>query len=149
MEVKTEREALLTLTAMCAKAEHCEYEMEEKMRRWQLSPEAQSRIMSQLVEGKYVDDERYAQAFVRDKLQFNKWGRRKIDQALWAKNISEEIRQRVLDDIADSEYIDILRPLLTQKRRSISASSDYEEKMKLVKFALSRGFDYDIIDQCL
>lgn len=149
MKEKTEREALLELMAMCAKAEHCEYEMTEKMRRWQLPDEVQARIMARLIEGKYVDDERYAQAFVRDKVRFNKWGRRKIDQALWAKHISEDLRQRTLDDIADKEYIEILRPLLKQKARSIKANSDYEAKMKLTKFALSRGFDYDIIEKCI
>lgn len=149
MKEKTEREALLELTSVCAKAEHCEYEMNEKMRRWGLSGEAQARIMAKLIEGKYVDDERYAQAFVRDKLRFNKWGRRKIDQALWAKHINEDIRQRALEDIDDKEYIDILNQLLRQKRRSLTACSDYEARMKLTKFALSRGFDYDIIEQCI
>lgn len=149
MKEKTEREALLELTSVCAKAEHCEYEMNEKMRRWGLSGEAQARIMAKLIEGKYVDDERYAQAFVRDKLRFNKWGRRKIDQALWAKHINEDIRQRALEDIDDKEYIDILNQLLRQKRRSLTACSDYETRMKLTKFALSRGFDYDIIEQCI
>lgn len=149
MKEKTEREAMLELMDMCAKAEHCEYEMQEKMRRWGLSDEAQARIMSKLIGDKYVDDERYAQAFVRDKVSFNKWGRRKIDQALWAKRISEDIRQRALDDIADKEYIDILRPLLKQKIRSIKANSDYEERMKLIKYALGRGFDFSIIEECI
>lgn len=149
MKEKNEREALAELMAMCAKAEHCEYEMMEKMGRWGLPDETQARIMKRLVEGKFVDDERYARAFVRDKVRFNKWGRRKIDQALWAKHVSEDIRQCVLDDIPDKDYIDILRPLLQQKSRTISAASDYETRVKLVKFALGRGFDYDIIDQCL
>lgn len=149
MKEYTEREALNELMAMCAKAEHCEYEMQEKMRRWGLSDDVQAKIMARLVADKFVDDERYAEAFVRDKLRFNKWGRRKIDQALWAKHVSEDIRQRALDSIADKEYIEILRPLLKQKSRSVRANSDYEAKMKLIKFALSRGFDYDIIDQCI
>lgn len=149
MKEYTERDALSELMAMCAKAEHCEYEMQEKMRRWGIPDDAQARIMARLVADKFVDDERYAEAFVRDKLRFNKWGRRKIDQALWAKRISEDIRQRALDSIADKEYIEILRPLLKQKSRSIRANSDYEARMKLTKFALSRGFDYDIIEQCM
>lgn len=149
MKEKTEREAILELTAMCAKAEHCEYEMVEKMRRWQLADDAQARIMEKLLKGKFVDDERYARAFANDKMRFNKWGRRKIDQALWAKHISEVIRRRVLDDIADKEYVETLRQLLKQKSRTIQAKNSYEAKMKLIKFAQSRGFDYDIIEQCI
>jgi len=149
MKEYSEREALNELMAMCTKAEHCEYEMQEKMRRWGLPGEAQARIMARLTADRFVDDERYAEAFVRDKLRFNKWGRRKIDQALWAKHIGEDIRQRALDAIADREYIEILRSLLKQKSRSVRANSDYEARMKLIQFALSRGFDHDIIEQCV
>jgi len=149
MKEYSEREALNELMAMCAKVEHCEYEMQEKMRRWGLPGEAQARIMARLTADRFVDDERYAEAFVRDKLRFNKWGRRKIDQALWAKHIGEDIRQRALDAIADREYIEILRSLLKQKSRSVRANSDYEARMKLIQFALSRGFDHDIIEQCV
>ena len=105
--------------------------------------------MQRLVSERYVDDERYARAFVKDKVRYNKWGRRKVEQALWQKHIDDDIRQRVLDEVDDEEYLDVLRPLLTQKRRSTQAASDYELNQKLVRFALSRGFTYDIIRQCL
>ena len=72
-----------------------------------------------------------------------------MEQALWQKHIDEDIRQRVLDDITDADYLAVLRPLLQQKRRSIRAASDYELSQKLVRFALSRGFTFDIIRQCL
>ena len=75
---KTEEEAFLQLAALCANAEHCQYEMLEKMKRWELSEEAQARVMAQLIEERYVDDRRYARAFVKDKIRYNKWGRRKI-----------------------------------------------------------------------
>lgn len=147
--MKTEQEAYLSLTALCAQAEHCQWEMLEKMRRWELSDEAQARVMERLVKERYVDDERYARAFVRDKVRYNKWGRRKVEQALWTKHITDDIRQRVLDEVDDEEYLAVLRPLLKQKRRSIKANSDYETNGKLMKFALSRGFTMDIIRQCL
>lgn len=147
--MKTENDAYLTLAALCAQAEHCQYEMLEKMRRWELPEEEQARVMQRLVSERYVDDERYARAFVKDKVRYNKWGRRKVEQALWQKHIDDDIRQRVLDEVDDEEYLDVLRPLLKQKRRSTKAASDYELNQKLVRFALSRGFTYDIIRQCL
>ena len=69
----------------------------------------------------------------------------------WAlqKHIDEDIRQRVLDEVDDEEYLSVLRPLLKQKRKSTKAKSDYELNQKLVRFALSRGFTFDIIRQCL
>ena len=149
MNGKTENEAYLTLAALCARAEHCQWEMLEKMRRWELSEEAQARVMARLVEERYVDDERYARAFVNDKVRYNKWGRRKVEQALWQKHIDEGVRQRVLDEVDDETYLAVLRPLLQQKRKATKAASDYELNQKLVRFALGRGFTYDIIRQCI
>ena len=147
--MKTEKEAYLTLAALCAQAEHCQWEMLEKMRRWEVPEDAQARVMQRLVKERYVDDERYAQAFVKDKIRYNKWGRRKVDQALWQKHIDEDIRKRVLDEVDDEEYLSVLRPLLKQKRKSTKANSDYELNQKLMRFAMGRGFTFDIIRQCI
>ena len=146
---KTEEEAFLQLAALCANAEHCQYEMLEKMKRWELSDEAQARVMARLIEERYVDDRRYARAFVKDKIRYNKWGHRKVQQGLWMKRIDKEIQDEVLDDIDEKEYLDVLKPLLKQKRKSIKANSDYELNQKLVRFAYGRGFTFDIIRQCL
>ena len=136
---KTEEEAFLQLAALCANAEHCQYEMLEKMKRWELSDEAQARVMARLIEERYVDDRRYARAFVKDKIRYNKWGHRKVQQGLWMKRIDKEIQDEVLDDIDEKEYRDVLKPLLKQKRKSIKANSDYELNQKLVRFAYGRG----------
>ena len=145
----TEQEAYLQLAAICAQAEHCEQEMRDKMKRWELDETVQNRIIDRLTKERYIDHERYARAFVKDKIRYNKWGRRKVQQALWMKRIDNDIQQRVLDEIDEKEYLDVLRPLLKQKRKSIKADSDYEMNQKLVRFALSRGFTFDIIRQCL
>ena len=146
---KTEEEAFLQLAALCANAEHCQYEMLEKMKRWELSDEAQARVMARLIEERYVDARRYARAFVKDKIRYNKWGRRKVQQGLWMKRIDKELQDEVLDEIDEKEYLNVLKPLLKQKRKSIKANSDYELNQKLVRFAYGRGFTFDIIRQCL
>ena len=148
MKTISEKEALLRLSALCAQGEHCQWEMQEKMRKWELDEEAQARIMERLLKDRYVDDERYARAFIMDKIRYNKWGRRKVEQALWMKHIDDDIRQRTLDEVDDEEYLSVLRPLLKEKRRTTKAGSDYELNQKLIRFALGRGFTYDIIEQC-
>ena len=149
MKEVTEQGAYLQLAQLCARSEHCRHDMQEKMRRWGMSDEAQARVMQRLVGERYVDDERYARAFVRDKIRYNKWGRRKVEQALWMKRIDDDIRERVLGEVDDGEYLAVLRPLLKQKCRSTKAATDYELNQKLVKFALGRGFTFDIIRQCI
>ena len=145
----TEQEAYLQLATLCAQAEHCQQEMRDKMRRWELDETVQNRIIDRLIKERYIDDERYARAFVKDKIRYNKWGRRKVQQGLWQKRIDADIQQRVLDEIDEKEYLDVLRPLLKQKRKSIRAANDYEQNQKLARFALSRGFTFDLIRQCM
>ena len=145
----TEQEAYLQLAALCAQAEHCQQEMRDKMKRWEIDETVQNRIIARLVKERYIDDERYARAFVKDKIRYNKWGRRKVQQALWQKRIDDDIQRRVLDEIEEKKYLDVLRPLLKQKRKTIKAQSDYELNQKLMRFALSRGFTFDIIRQCI
>ena len=149
MKQKTEQEALITLTALCASSEHCSQEMLDKMTRWQLPEEEQARVMEYLIKNNYIDEERFTHAFVMDKIRYNKWGRRKIEQALWQKRIPKDIQTKILDEIDENEYLNVLRPLLKSKRRSIKAKNDYELNMKLIKFALGRGFTFDIIRKCI
>jgi regulatory protein len=152
MQIKKEmtgQQAYSRLTALCARSEHCQQEMLEKMRQWGVSEEEQAEVMARLISERYIDDERYARAFVNDKIRYNKWGRRKVEQALWQKHIDKDIANRVLNEIDDEEYLSILKPLLKQKRRSIKADDNRQERIKLVKFALSRGFTMDIIRQCI
>ena len=146
---KTEQEAYLELAALCAQAEHCQQEMRDKMRRWEMDEAVQERVIGRLVKERYIDEERYTRAFVNDKIRYQKWGRRKIQQTLWMKRIDNDIQQCVLDEVDDEEYLDVLRPLLRQKRKTTKAQSDYELNQKLLRFALGRGFTFDIIRQCL
>lgn len=152
MQIKKEmtaQQAFQRLAALCARGEHCQQEMLEKMRQWGVGDEEQAEVMQRLVSERYVDDERFARAFVNDKIRYNKWGRRKVEQALWQKRIDPSTAQAVLDEVSDEDYLDALRPLLLQKRRSTKAQSTYELTTKLLKFALGRGFTMDIIKQCI
>lgn len=145
----TGQQAYQKLAALCARSEHCQQEMLDKMRQWGVDEEEQAKVMARLVEERYVDDERFTRAFVNDKVRYAKWGRRKIEQALWMKRIDEQLARTVLDEVSDEDYIAILRPALKQKRRSTKAASEYEMTMKLIKYALSRGFTMDVIKQCM
>lgn len=145
----TGQQAYQKLAALCARSEHCQQEMLDKMRQWGVDEEEQAKVMARLVEERYVDDERFTRAFVNDKVRYAKWGRRKIEQALWMKRIDEQLARTVLDEVPDEDYIAILRPALKQKRRSTKAASEYEMTMKLIKYALSRGFTMDVIKQCI
>ena len=141
--------ALAKLAALCARAEYCTGDMEDKMRRWGLSGDDIKENISYLVANKYVDNARYCQAFVNDKIAYNHWGRRKIEQALWMKRVPESVSAPILDAVPEEDYINVLKPLIASKSATVKAESDYERQMKLMKFALGRGSSRDEIKQCL
>lgn len=145
----TEQQILSKLTTLCAKSEHCQHDMLEKMRRWEVDDATQARVMEYLVREKYVDDARYARFFINDKVKFNRWGKQKVAQALRMKGISETIYAPLLDDVEEDTYLDTLRPMIEAKRRTVKGRNEYEIRGKLIRFALSRGFGMDLIMKVL
>jgi len=119
------------------------------MRRWEMSEEEQEKVIERLVKEKFIDEERYCRAFIADKIRYNKWGRRKIEQALAMKRIPQDIVQNALAEVDEEEYLEILRPLIAAKRRSVKAKSEYELDCKLIRFAMGRGFLMDEIRRVL
>lgn len=106
-------------------------------------------MIDYLVSHQYVDNERYCRAFVNDKVKYNHWGRNKIAQALWQKRVPEDIATAVLDEVPEEDYLDVLRPMLKAKWPTIKADTDYERSMKLIRFAMGRGFELDTIKKAL
>lgn len=145
----TETEALNRMGAYCSTAEHCRAEVAEKLRRWGLAHEETERIITRLIQDKYIDEERFCRAFIKDKYLFAKWGKIKIGQALQLKKISPSVYWPYLNEIDEEEYLSILQKLLTAKRKSIRAKNEYELNGKLARFALSRGFEMKDIRRCI
>ena len=148
MEI-SESEAFRKVSAFCSCAEHCRSEVVEKLQRWGIAYKTIDEIIARLVAEKFIDEERYSRAFIRDKYRFDKWGKVKIAQALSLKKIPRFTFQRFLDEIDREEYLAILNGLLASKRKSIRAADEYELNGKLVRFALSRGFEMDDIRCCM
>ena len=142
-------EILYKLAAKCSISEQCLSDIEAKLSRYDLTEEERTRMLRHLVEEKYIDDGRYAEAFVRDKYRFNKWGRIKIAQGLRMKGIDSETINNAMEAIDETEYLDILRNLIKAKRKSTHGKNDYEINGKLVRFATGRGFEYSAIRQCM
>lgn len=142
-------EILYKLAAKCSVSEQCMSDIEAKLSRYDLTEEERTRILRHLVEEKYIDDRRYAEAFVRDKYRFNKWGRIKIAQGLRMKGIDSKTISTAMKAIDEAEYLDILRDLIKAKRKSTRGKNDYEINGKLVRFATGRGFEYAAIRQCM
>lgn len=145
----TEQQIVQKLAALCSASEHCTHEMEEKMCKWEVDEATQARVIAYLIKEKYIDEERYCRFFVNDKVKFNHWGRKKIEQALFLKRVPKDIQKKVLDEVPFDDYVDALRPLLIAKEKTVKARNEYEKSMKLIRYAMGRGFQYDVIKECL
>ncbi len=141
------KEAFGKLAAWCSAGERCESELVDKLMKWGIPPDTHPEIIHSLQEHGFLDEVRYCRAFVRDKFRFQKWGRRKISEALYYKKISRTLISETLLLIDPEEYATLLQGLLKAKNRSLHESDDYRRKSKLYRFAISRGFEPDIISR--
>jgi regulatory protein len=149
MKLYTEEELLNKAATLCSSSEHCISEIAVKLQRYKLPVNAIQHITSRLLKEGFIDERRYAKAFVRDKYRFDKWGRVKIAQALRMKQIKDEDIASGLDEIDETTYREILKNLLDAKQKSIRAESDYERRGKLIRYAAGRGFEISEIESIL
>lgn len=133
----------------CSKSEHCIAEVEEKLRAWGASKADYDQIIDYLVSERFIDHSRYARSFVRDKFQFNGWGKQKIRVMLREKRVEPEIISLALEEIDEELYLSKLQLLLQQKARTLSGEDSYSRNGKLYRFALSRGFESTLISGLL
>lgn len=130
---------------LCSTAEKSSGEIREKLRNYKLKPEETGEIINLLKNEKYIDDKRFAHAFVRDKFRFNHWGRLKIRQGLLMKGIEKSDAEEALQSIAEEEYRETLQNELKKKAASLHEKDEYKRKAALFRFAASKGFESGLI----
>ncbi len=149
MTPRTEAEMLNRMAAYCSGCERCLFDVRQKLAATDLDPEACTRILNRLVEEKFIDEARYAQSFVNDKLRFNHWGRIKISGELRRKHLPATCIAEALGAIDETEYQTILRNLLKQKARSVKGKDNRDTTNRLIRFAAGRGFTLRETIACL
>jgi regulatory protein len=131
-------------TGLCARKEYCVSEMVTRLKKWETPEELIPKVIEKLKANEFLDEKRYARFFVRDKVKFNQWGIRKIAWALRQKQIPEDIAGEALAQINADDSLETLIKLLSGKDRTLKLDDPYKRKAALVRFAVSRGFDYEI-----
>lgn len=143
MEEKA-KQVLSILEAQCSRREYCRADILKKaLERMDGDRDAAEEIVASLEAGNFVSDLRYASAFAREKASLTGWGPVKIRFALSAKGIARETIDEALAEIEPEKAEARLERLLETKRKSLEG--DPQIKLKLLKFALSRGYDYDTV----
>lgn len=141
----TPQQALTRLEEQCARAEHSTGEMRQKLQRWGIAPSDAEKIIGSLVARRFLDDSRFAAAYVRDKVEYAGWGRRKIALGLYQKGVARDIISDALDAIDPDRYAARLREIIDRKRRSTADADTYDGRTRIYRHAASRGFEPDLI----
>ncbi len=142
---KTPEQALAALMRLCARAEKSTGDAMRLMAGWGVDPAARETVLRKLTDLRFIDDERYAAAFVREKTSLSGWGAYKIRTALQRKQIDRPIIDRALASIDKNAAGEKLRGLLQRKARTAKAASPYDLRAKLMRYGLSLGYDYETV----
>lgn len=134
-------QGLQRAAGLCCQSEHCVADITEKLLRWGVSREDSDRIIDRLIDEKYIDESRYALAYVRDKVRFSHWGRVKIKSMLRMLRISEQDISNAFDSFDEDEYLGVLEGVIESKRKTLPEAESYASRVKLIRFALQRGFE--------
>lgn len=146
----TPRQALDRLETLCARSEQCEYDLMTKMSRWGISADMADKILSRLRDARYVDDSRFAHAYVREKYLFQRWGRQKIRLGLRAKRIdSDTVNDAIEEEIDEETYRKNALHLLRAKARTLDDPQSYDGCTRLLRFGAGRGYEFDLIIKLL
>jgi len=139
------KNALSKAMALCSRREYCTEDIRAKLQQWEVSGSDSQKILMTLINENFINEIRFAEAFVKDKFRYNKWGKIQITTHLKAKRLPSEIIKAALDSIDNELYIKTIRELINTHRINIKAKNQYELKGKLLRYGLSKGFESEIL----
>lgn len=146
---KTADEALTSLMRLCARAERSSGDALRLMQNWGVNKNEQQEVLQMLIKERFIDDRRYAEAFIREKCNLSAWGRYKIQSALKRKGIASDIIAEALTKLNPTDNKKRLQDRLQTKIKHIKYDTAYQLKTKLIRYALSLGFEMDEVMDCV
>ena len=142
-------QALNRASALCAASEQAPGDIRDKLLRWGLTAAEAADVLDQLITQGFIDERRYARAFVNDRFRFNGWGRVKIAYQLKQKGVAADIIAEALATIDEQQYRDRLVDLLRAKWRTVNGRETRAAWAAMMRYAASRGFEASVASPCV
>ncbi len=144
------KEAKTRIRHYCAKEDRCQQQVIDKLYSYGLSKAVIDHFLVELIQEKFVDEERYARSFASGKFKINKWGRRKIVFELKKKKVSAFCIQKGLEEINESDYLAAVEHLLLKKRSMIIKNTNpFIRKKKMINYVVGKGYEPELVWQAI
>ena len=145
----TPSKAMNRAAALCARSEQSPADIRAKLIKWGLNTSDANEIIRQLTQQDFLNESRFARAFVKDKFAFNGWGRIKIAHQLRLKGIPDDSIDDAMSVLDDEQYRSRLTELLRSKWNTVKDREPRAAWAAMMRFAASRGFEANLASQCI
>ena len=139
------KEALIKAASFCAYQERTHKEVRKRLAELEVWGDEAEEIITYLIENNYLNEERFARIFAGSKFRQKKWGRIKIRQELKMRGVSDYCLRAGMSEIDGDDYMETLQTIIEKKSKEIKETNPLIKKQKLVKYALSKGFEQDLV----
>lgn len=137
--------ALAKAESWCAYQERSQHEVRQKLYEWNMTSSDVEQIIAELIAQNFLNEERFAFAYVSGKFRIKKWGKIKIKQGLKFKKVSEKMIQKALNSIDEEEYFAALTEIYEKKQHSESEKNPIKRRFKILNYLHGKGFEKDLI----
>ena len=142
-------EAKAKLEWYCAYQERCLQEVEKKLSDWGFYGEQANNLIADLISNNFLNEERFASAYVSGKIRIKKWGKLKIKINLNQKKISQYSSKKAFNEIDELEYIENLNYLANKKFKQVKGKNKWDKKAKIQRYLLSKGYENELVYEVL
>ncbi len=129
------------ISFLCSRKEMCYFDVLKYLKKYKnLTKEEKVEIADKLKEENFINEQRFANAYVNDSYKYNKWGKLKIINELRSKNIPQDIIDNAIDTI-DTETYQTIKNSLAENKRNLISDDDPQKELKVKKYLYSKGFE--------
>lgn len=146
---KTPKQALTSLMRLCSRTEYSEWDARRLLRRWSVEENSHDDIIATLVKERYIDNNRYVEMFVRDKINLSGWGLQRVRRTLLQKGVPESLILGALKQFEEVDITSRVKRLLEKKIKSIKYKNTFDLRNKLLGVALRQGYEYSEVESVL